>query len=211
MVFGRGRVRRCPEAFAPCPQHRGGACRQPSTLTGEGCVQVSACGAGPFSAAGPHPGCAGFSQAWRTKREEGSKGPNKQAVHFGDNGQPRLQAGKDLWNPRPGRPGAEAPVLGPGGCGALCARLMSWKIQLRFPGCEKSVKIASGAAESLSSRENPELISFVPRAQHILAEAWTGAGPPPRNTPSPTAFGETLNWARARGMMRLYFYLFIIF
>ena len=40
-----------------------------------------------------------------TMRKECSKDLNKQAVHFGDNGQPRLQAGRDLWNPRSRAPG----------------------------------------------------------------------------------------------------------
>lgn len=95
-------------------------------------------------------GRAGFSQACQQCWKECSKGLNKQAVHFGDNGQ-CLQAGRNLWNPDLGLAPGEALWAGR----ALCfvCQLNELENTIGFPGCENCFKgkwfhLASGRPQN---------------------------------------------------------------
>lgn len=96
--------------------------------------------------------------------EECLKGMNKQAVHFGDNGRLVCRRGGicGLWSR--GAP-AEAPAWP--GAGGFCPLPNELENTIALSGCENRF----GPVQPLSCWESPELISFVRRAQHILAEA----------------------------------------
>jgi hypothetical protein len=88
---------------------------------------------------------AGFSQACLTMLEGCSKGLNKQAVPFADNGQPVSRLGGTCGILTIGPTLGKAPCKGGRAGGFVCC-LMSWKIQLASP----AVKRLSRAEASLS-------------------------------------------------------------